>query len=737
MKNILIKLIVILTLYSHLSACSNKENTLYINDVYYNFLQASMVGVKEDNPLYKLSASYFAHNKRFDYFRKRKKEENIKAWQRYFQHKLSSKEIENIFYLPNSIKNTYLKYKNHKKELSFVQYLSFLLEQNQQQSNKNYKKVLKRGLTYIKKESDSFLKERYLYLVMRLYHHHSEYQKTLDIYQKYQHIIVKDSIVKEWIDALRAGAYQHLKQFIKSNQLYAKIFKNNQTNAHYGYYDFKIDSDNTWNKLLLESKDKNETALYFFLRAMNWKNEPLLEFETISKIAPQSIWFKRLNYMLMQDFQKKRYELIANNHKKNKSFQKASKSYNLQKKRFFKILNRIKKPTFFTLYSRLYLQTLEYVPLRQQDKKQLLSLASEQEKSFVKLLSYLNTLHQLENLSDGAQKILFKQLKPLVKQLPQQRISLLRYTALQLATLYPEKGVEKVFNELYAKNKKLSRCKILKQLNYKDPKDFKNYIEKNDRRFLDRQIFKSQMSALEQDDVAKILATLYFQNNNFEKAQFYLRHAPLKNVYSPYNPFNAMLSGNNRIQSKKSYSQREFAHTMFRIQKSLEKNPHSSRDHFLYANGLFNKSWFGNFPNSAILLPSNSLIRGQVLPQTIDLTQAQTHYHKALKYAKMKDFEIKRKKKKLKIKHQNFKAQISYQLLKIEFHKALSNTYRYDRDMSRMPVIGASKNGTKKVMKVLRQSPIFIQTLEEFKIEYEDTEYGKEAIENCITFQYF
>jgi len=725
----IIKISLLLTLsYSKIIACAGGWKEMYVKDEYYNFLQASMIKVDANNPLYQLSSSYSAHDERFNYFAQRKKEANIEAWKHYFKDAFSSKEIESLFYTKDAIAKSTKKYKDNKKYPAFSRYLSFLNSQNSYAQNqhkkakKPFKEVISKGLTLLKKEQDPFIKERYLYVMMRLYHHHGQYQKTLDLYAQYFHNIHKNSVVHEWIDALLAGSFQHLNLHLKANQLYAKIFKENKTNAHLGYYDFKVHSDLEWETLLADTNDNDTKALYHFLRAMQWKNEPLLEFESIAKIAPKSVWFKRLSYMIMQDFQNQRYKLMSQANRKDKYFKNSEKSYRLKKDRFLKILKNIKKPSFFMLYSKLYLETLDYKGLKNSDIIQLYRLAKDKEKPYVELLSYMDSLNQLNSSSLEDQEMLYKQLKLLLPQLEKKKQkSILRYTALQVATLYPKNSLEAHFHELFAKNKEIYHYQILKAVNFEKASNFKAYVEKGTRSFLEKEIFKTNMKSLHKNDVAKILATLYMQDNNFDRARFYLRQTPRDNLYSPYNPFNATLSGNNRDKSRKSYNQRDFTETMLRLEDTLKKHPKSAMDHFLYANGFYNKSWFGNFPMSSVLYRHTTIYKDAPLPKTTDLQKAENEYLLAYYYAK----------------DSNFKAKIAYQLLKIKFNKALINKNNYGKDLWSMPVIGGWNNGTKKVMQLLKKSRDFSEAIRDYRAEHHHTKYGKKIIKNCLTFRYF
>lgn len=710
--------------------CAGTYSEMFIKNEYYNFTDSDMVDLPRDNPLYKLSGSYSAHDARFKHFANIKKEANIKAWQEYFNNNLTAKEIETLFYQQNSIKQSAKFYKNSVKYPNFAKYINFLALQNQLAQNNessNYKEVITQGIKLFEEEEKPFLKERYLYLLMRLYHHHAQYSKLLDLYANNALIVNQQGIVKEWIDTLRAGAYQHLKQTNKANQLYAQIFANHKTNPHYGYYDFKINSDEAWQKLLQSTEDKETQALYHFLRAMKWANEPLHELKNIATLAPNSVWFERLSYMIMQELQNKRYEIMVHAGKKDKYFKAQIQSYNLQKKHFIGILKTLKKQTFFSLYSQLFLNVLDYNSLERKDLVKLRHIANNKQEPFAKLLTYIYGLHQVSSSSDEEQYALYQQLKPLLPNFSEKKqASILRYTALQLASVDEVKPIENTINKLFAQNESY-RGAILEALNYANASEFKAYIERKKRSFFEEKVFKQTMKNLNRGDVAKILATLYLQENNFEKAQFYLRQVPKQNLFTPYNPFNVSINTSNRTKSKKTYSQKQFVETLLRIKIALEKNPKSAMNHFLYANALYNKSWFGNFPLSSVLYRRVYLVKGEKLPLSTDLSLAQKEYELALEYADFKD----------KTKNENFKAKIAYQLLKIKFNLAISDTYQYDKDTWDMPRFGSYDNGTKKIIKLLKESRDFSEAIQDFKANYQHTSYAKEVIKKCITFRYF
>lgn len=724
MRFFLIAFLLMHTVSTKLSACAGTWQEMYLENEYYNFTDPNMIDLPEENPLYKLSGSYAAHDTRFKYFAQKKKEANIKAWHDYFNGKFDLKEIEALFYNENSIEKSAKTYLNVILYPNFSKYIHFLHLQNhlaQNKEEKNQKKIITKGLKLFNNEQQPFLKERYLYLLMRLYHHTQQYSKVLEIYKNNKSAIDNKGIVKEWIEALRAGAYQHLGKRTKANQLYAQIFATHTTNPHYGYYDFKVSNDQEWQELLKSTENKKKKALYHFLRAMQWKNEPLHELKSIAKLAPKSIWFERLAYMILQDLQYQRYDIMVHSGKKDKYFKAKIKSYKLQKKYFLSVISHLKEPTFFTLYAKLYLNVLEYNALKRNELLILRSLANNKQKPYAKLLTYIYSLHQLSSNSSQAQRSLYLQLKPLLKNFStKKQTSILRYTALQISTLNEQNTIEKALNKLFAQNIN-HRTNILIALNYADASKFETYIEKKKRSYFETTIFKQSMKNLKKKDVAKILSTLYLQENNLDKAQHYLRQIPELNLFTPYNPFNASINGTNRSKSKTSYSQKKFIETILRIQSVLTKDPHSARDHFLYANALYNKSWFGNFPMSSVLYRSTNLSKDELLPKTMNLDEAKKSYELALKYAEKEEF----------------RAEIAYQLLKIKFNQALTNRDNYSNEIFSMPHFGSTYNGTENIIKLLKASKEFTESINNFKFDYEHTNYGQKVIKECITFEYF
>lgn len=450
------------------------------------------------------------------------------------------------------------------------------------------------------------------------------------------------------------------------------------------------------------------------------QNELLQEFEKLIETDKNSTRYRYVNYKIMQNFQYEHYKIATGNHNK-------LEQYNVNKTHFIKLLKSVKKPSFFTLYSQLYIETLSDETLSHKNVIRLNNLATHQERPYVQLLSYIHGLNQLINISIDEQNTLYEQLKLLLPGLPkEQQNYILRYTALHLLPLYDKSQLETDFAEVFAKNKIIKRSQILQKLNFKRANAVKAYLMKKKRSFLEQAIFDANMNALKRNDVALILTTLYMQDNNFIEARNYIRQAPRENLFSQYNPFNTGLDINNKVRYRKTYSTRTFAETMSRLEEKLDDESVTARDFYLYANGLYNKSWFGNFPMSSVFQRDPYIYKNAPIPPTTNLKKARSAYHDALKRVEVTKLKKEKKEK--------FRAEIAYQLLKIEFNTALLATKNYPPHIKSMPNIDNSKTEREAISYLLKQSRSFTEALKDYKSDYGHTEYGQKVIRNSIIF---
>ena len=507
---------------------------------------------------------------------------------------------------------------------------------------------------------------------------------------------------------------QHLGKDVESNLLYGKILKNNKTNPYLGYYDFKIENDKQWNNLLAQTKTVDDKALFYFLRALKWEGVPLMEHRELSKIAPDSVWFKRLSYMILQDFQSK-YVDEESVDKSNKYERTNYQSYLEKRAYFLETLSQLQKPKFFSLYAQLFMNIKEREHLNQFNKKfkDLDALATSKQKIFVDMLKYANDVRAVTTTKKGENRALFSHLTRVLKEAPpEKREDIFAYTAYFMAKMYPKNSVEELFSKYCSILPSNEYSYVAKDMDILEADDFERYVEKRDRDIYEKKVFNVIMKSLEKNDVAKFLTILYTKDGDFEKANHYMKQIPKLNRQTKFNPFNISLSGNNRKVKGKGYGQRKFVKTMLKIEQSIKKNPTSSMEHYLYANGLYNSSWFGNFPNVGSVdrsVSSFSVAEGQHILKNFD--KIEKEYRLAEKYAKKPEF----------------KAKIAYQLLKIEYNRFL---IAHEAEDDRVYVAYFDPQE-------LQKSKKFTKAIHDYKEQYGKTRYGKEIIKKCATFSYF
>ena len=443
----------------------------------------------------------------------------------------------------------------------------------------------------------------------------------------------------------------------------------------------------------------------------------LIRFKSLANTAPHSNEFYYLNYKLMQEFQYLHFHIKI---KESITVPEEKNLFIRDKNIFIEILNSIKEPSFFTLYSKLYLETLESKRLTDKNLKKLYKLSHKEQYPYVQLLSYVDSLNQLNSISITDQNNLHKKLTLLLIGLPKkQQTYILRLSALQLLPLYDKGSIEFEFNKLFAQMSSISRDDVLHVLNYSDANIFKKYLMKKRRSFFEERVFKAAMKALKRNDIAMILAKLYMQEGDFDKARSNIRQTPRSNLFSKYNPFSTSIEIDNKRVYNKSSDLRKFAETMSRLEEKfkdkVEKKPATAKDYYLYGNGLYNKSCFGNFPLSSVFFQNDNIYKNST-PPTCDLQKAYKAYEHALQIS-TKD---------------KFKAEISYQILKIEFNMARTDSKNYPKNIKKMPKINEKEN----IILFLKSSRSFIEAIKDYKSDYAHTEYGQRVIKESILFSY-
>ncbi len=552
-------------------------------------------------------------------YSKKNKEENLKEWQVALENRFSIKELEDIIY------------KNRNQELildeEFQEYLKFIKEQEYCVTYNPYinqdftycKDFIPIALNKIDDTKNSFLKQRYFYIALRLSHYKDSTKNSLDIYNKYSYLLNNsNSIVKDWIQGLYAGALVKNNEIAKGVYEFSKLFENS-INSHLSFYNFKyITSEEYFNELLSYAKDDSEKTKMYAIRALNYNSNVLEEMKNIYNIDKNSKW---LDFLIFRELLKS--QTLHN------TYGSAYKDYENENSEYIDFLKNIDKDDRYLVDLSLVHFNI-YFKKYEESKKILDRLLVEfPNKHELEVASYILYLNSLKSIDSSIEDEIYKR----VSHFNENEFDIYKYTLNTLSNLYKNQNQD--FEKYLSDNFYYIEYKDLDLENFKK---FEMFLEtKQDtklREFLQTKFKKMVTANKSSFDFAKI--TVLINNLKFQEA-LDTNFEILDKTKVEFNPFNGLIRGNNRSGKKEPFTIREFLQRVIKIENELEKNPNSVMDNFLLANSLYNLSHFGNINRVTTVYRSNYLVHTPKL-QEQKLNLAINYYEKALENSK--DIEL-------------------------------------------------------------------------------------------------
>ncbi|HAC70405.1 MAG TPA: hypothetical protein DCF41_01660 [Arcobacter skirrowii] len=547
------------------------------------------------------------------------KKENLKEWQVALENRFSIKELEDIIY------------KNRNQELildeEFQEYLKFIKEQEYCVTYNPYinqdftycKDFIPIALNKIDDTKNSFLKQRYFYIALRLSHYKDSTKNSLDIYNKYSYLLNNsNSIVKDWIQGLYAGALVKNNEIAKGVYEFSKLFENS-INSHLSFYNFKyITSEEYFNELLSYTKDDSEKTKMYAIRALNYNSNVLEEMKKIYNIDKNSKW---LDFLIFRELLKS--QTLHN------TYGSAYKDYENENSEYIDFLKNIDKDDRYLVDLSLVHFNI-YFKKYEESKKILDRLLVEfPNKHELEVASYILYLNSLKSIDSSIEDEIYKR----VSHFNENEFDIYKYTLNTLSNLYKNQNQD--FEKYLSDNFYYIEYKDLDLENFKK---FEMFLEtKQDtklREFLQTKFKKMVTANKSSFDFAKI--TVLINNLKFQEA-LDTNFEILDKTKVEFNPFNGLIRGNNRSGKKEPFTIREFLQRVIKIENELEKNPNSVMDNFLLANSLYNLSHFGNINSVTTVYRSNYLVHTPKL-QEQKLNLAINYYEKALENSK--DIEL-------------------------------------------------------------------------------------------------
>ncbi len=251
---------------------------------------------------------------------------NIDEWNSFFQKEVKGDDLQYLLYkarpgeidtLIFSIKksgysisrelknNSILKAKDTRAALDFLYYVGFAkrcekyatFEQGWYQDYNDPNDLRKdktgmsaladAGLKQMNNPKNDFVKQRYVFQLLRLYYLSKQYDKCIDLYTKQKSLLETNAnSMKYRAMGYAAGAYYGLKQFGEADYLYSLIYADNEIMRISAYFSFHPQEEKDWNQTLALAKNPKEKE--FLWAMLGTYKDPFRALKEVYSIDPKS-----------------------------------------------------------------------------------------------------------------------------------------------------------------------------------------------------------------------------------------------------------------------------------------------------------------------------------------------------------------------------------------------------------------------------------------------------------------
>ena len=521
-------------------------------------------------------------------YEEKNKQENLKEWKKELKDAYTLNQIEDFLYKRINLEK--LKDKDVRDYIDIVARqenhvtYDYFMSDEEKKALGNYKLILNEIFQKIDTVNSPSLKLRYFYLALRLAHYKKD--NPLQVYEKYKYLLENsdNKIIKDWIQGLYAGALVKNGKVVNGVYEFTKLFDKNSINFHLSYYNFfHIKTNEQWNELLNLASSNEEKTKFYALRALNANSNILEELKNIYALDKNSKWF---DFTLFR-------ELLNTQH-----FFDRYSDYEITfpYKKYIEFLQTVKKDDMY-----LVDLSLAYFNLYEKNYDESFKITNDLLKKHpnsheVQTLAYILYLEKLEKIDAKTENDIYEKMITLTKN-ETNSSSIHDYTFVILEKLYTKQ--DEKFNAFLANHinyldESIFDLSLLERfrLFMESPKDSK-IKEHFATKYLQQQMLKKENGKFVLDERLQIAKTKLLINNlKFEDALNL--NSSILNEKVKFNPFNASIKGNNRNGKENQMSIKEFLEKTIVIKKELEKNPKSVMDNYLFANALYNISYFGN-----------------------------------------------------------------------------------------------------------------------------------------------
>ena len=585
-----------------------------------------------NEPFFRTSYSpFYGDNAYYENYNQAYNETNVSEWSTYFEKQVSNEKL-NFWLYKSSLKDVdamIFKIKG-KKELrdslmpfsladvkpsakanSFLYYLGFA-KRNEEFSVKNIynwngeeeKKEpiieiasqIEGGQKFLTNAKDDFMKERYLFQLIRLNYFSANYENAIKIYNDNKSIFKTGNSIQWRCMGYAAAAYNKQKNYSQANYLYSLIYLGSEQQKRSAYLSFHPQDDKDWNACLALAKSTKEKTTLWQLFGLYFDAHKAID--EIYKLDPKS---EQIDLLLVRlvNTEEDNFDDVVFRPRQEKQIEPYTTN-----KQSLSIINKIasenktSNPTLWNLAA-------AYLNYANKDFKSGANFLAQAEKGMGKsalltaqyhIIKLFGNLYAAGEINDKTEKLLLPDIKVLFD-IKTMNTKSVRYNFAQrwvrnnISLFYVDKNeIEKaeMINPGIVKNRFTPIANIQSMINYFDnPKhsELENFF--------------IGITPIPKSNYLELLGVRYAQEDKLDSALIAFNKSTNKPITLLGNPFTIHINDchdcDHMAKQKTKYTKQSFIEKMIEMKsKAITKPEEAAQNYFLIANGFYNITYYGN-----------------------------------------------------------------------------------------------------------------------------------------------
>ncbi len=452
-------------------------------------------------------------------------------------------------------------------------------------------KQIEGGLNFYNKATDSFIKERFAFQLLRLYYFNNDFNKTITFFNENERILKISPAIKNRCLGYKAAALYKLQKFSESNIAYARLFEYEplKRSAYLSYHPL---SDAEMQQCLLEAKLTVEKENLWLLQGLY--TDKILAIQQLLKLNSKS---SAALLLLMRtvniEEEKFRNILLATSKETTKAEARVDK-------KLINFLNEISAngkngETVIWDLSAAYLNYIikNYALADEQMKKaKPFTKGNSLLQAQYSAIALTGKLRRLIKLDDAAEKDLLPELNILFSE------EIIKSDIFRGTILRGE--VRKILSSIYRKQNELQKAELILPQEFKTQDELTKMIfYLNRTNFTDFEALFIKNGLLKKDDYVLLSGVRYAQHDELEKAIEILKGKESYNTLLLGNPFTIHIKDchdcDHQANQRIKYTRGTFLQKLLEMETIAQRKPlEAAQNYFLVANGFYNMTEFGN-----------------------------------------------------------------------------------------------------------------------------------------------